>query len=184
MRNSVKRRLRFSIGVHLCAVALVALAVAGCGGDAESSATTATAPPGTAPAVVVTVWFADGQGALRTERRELPPGTDPLRGALDELAAGPDDPALIPALPRGTRVLSATADGPLATVDLSEEFVTGYPPGGAAAELAVVGPLVRTAATASGAALVRVLVEGRPPVPAGSQLDFAQPLAPGDLPPP
>ncbi len=175
-------------------LALVASAAAGCGGDADDAATTATGSAdatstatATAPATVtvtVTLWFADADGRLRTERREVPAGGDRLRAALEALAAGPADAALLPALPAGTRVLGASSDGAVATVDLSAAFTSGYPPGGAAAELAIVGPLVRTAAAASGAPRVLVRVEGGTPVPAGSQFDFSVPLSPGDLPAP
>jgi spore germination protein GerM len=173
-------------------LALVAAAAAGCGGDADDAGTTATGPAdatstatATAPATVtVTLWFADADGRLRTERRAVPAGDDRLRAALDALAAGPTDPALLPALPAGTRVLGASSDGAVATVDLSAAFTSGYPPGGAAAELAIVGPLVRTAAAASGAPRVLVRVEGRTPVPTGSQFDFSVPFSPGDLPAP
>lgn len=114
----------------------------------------------------------------------MPEGAEALDAALTALADGPRDPALLPALPPGTRVLGAAVADDVAGVDLSGEFESGYPPGGAAAELAVVGPLVRTAAGASGASRVRVLVEGRVPAPAGSQFDFSEPLSPGDLPAP
>lgn len=153
------------------------LAAVGCGSDGDSQA-----DPGTAPAVVVTLWFSDDEGVLRSERRTVPGGAEPLESALAALADGPSDPTLLPALPEGTRVLgTGVADG-VAAVDLSAEFEAGYPPGGAAAELAVLGPLVRTAAGASGAPRVRVLVEGRVPAPPGTQFDLSQPLAPGDLP--
>lgn len=169
-------------------LALTAAGGVACRGDAGEATTAgtglATAPATAAAATTVTLWFTDGDGRLRMERRAVPGGGDQLRAAMDALAAGPDDPALLPALPAGTRVLGASSDGAVATVDLSAGFEEGYPPGGAAAELAVVGPLVRTAAAASGAPRVRVRVEGRIPMPAGSQLDFSAPLAPGDLPGP
>ena len=173
-------------------LALAAAATAGCGGDADDAGTRATGPatapppaPAPAPATVtVTLWFAAGDGRLRTERRAVPAGGDRLRAALEALATGPADPALLPALPAGTRVLGASSDGAVATVDLSAAFTSGYPPGGAAAELAIVGPLVRTAAAASGAPRVLVRVEGRTPVPTGSQFDFSVPFSPGDLPAP
>jgi hypothetical protein len=41
---------------------------------------------------------------------------------------------------------------------------------------------VRTAAEASGAPRVRILVEGRAPAPVGAQIDLAEPLSPGDVP--
>jgi len=128
------------------------------------------------------VYFADVTGRLVPERRERAAGADPLAAALAALAEGPVDPSLVPALPAGTRVLGAgVADG-VAQVDLSVEFERGYPPGGSAAELAVVAPLVCTAAQAAGTARVRILVEGRAPAPVGAQIDLAEPLAPGDVP--
>ncbi len=179
----IRRRTARAAAAALAALAL-ALGAVGCG-DAREGALQTTGPASTSPAPApAEVWFSDGDGVLRVERRPLAPGTDRLVGALAALAAGPLGPSLLPALPAGTRVLSATADGAVATVDLSAEFETGYPPGGAAAELAVVAPLVRTAADASGAPRVRVLVEGRTPVPTGSQLDFSQPFSPDDVPAP
>jgi len=91
---------------------------------------------------------------------------------------------LLPGLPAGTRVLSARREGDVAVVDLSEEFAAGYPSGGSTAEIATVGPVVRTAAAASGARAVRILVEGAAPVTPGAQLDLSRPVAPGDLPTP
>jgi spore germination protein GerM len=161
-----------------------ALAVGGCGsGDGSPTGAAGTAPTvaATAPARTVTVWFSDDSGRLRAERRRLPAGADPLRAALAALGAGPTDPALLPALPAGTRVLSTSVSGGVARVDLSREFEEGYPQG-SAAELAVIGPIVRTAVAASGASSVLLLVEGRPPAPLGAQLDLSQPLGVGDLP--
>ncbi len=163
------------------AVLIVALlvVVAGCGGDDAGEVAT------TAPAAgEVTVWFSDDQGVLRAETRPLPAGVAPVDAALAGLEEGPEDSSLLPALPPGARVLDADVVDGVATVDLSAEFETAYPPGGAAAELAVVGPIVRTASGASGAPRVRLLVEGRVPAPTGTQFDFSEPLAPGDLPAP
>jgi germination protein M len=130
---------------------------------------------------VVAVYFSDDAGALVAEPRDAPPGTTPLEAAIDALAEGPSDPALLPALPPGTRVLGTSVDGGVATVDLSREFESGYPGGGSAAELAVLGPLVRTATEASGAARARILVEGRPAAPPDAQLDLSVPLSPADV---
>lgn len=188
MRHRAMRTVgRGSVALASCLAALVL--AAGCGSDDGGSAqsppatatTPATAPPAT---VVVTVWFADQEARLRPERRAVPAGADPLRAAMDALAAGPDDPALLAALPEGTQVLGTAVGGGVATVDLSAEFESGYPPGGAAAETAVIGPIVRTASEASGAPRVRIRVEGRAPAPPGTQFDLSQPLAVGDLPAP
>jgi spore germination protein GerM len=162
------------------AALLVALVTSlnACGGDGDTTTTTATAPP--PPAATVTVYFSDDAGELVAEERPAPPGPA-LDAAMEALAQGPADPSLVPALPPGTRLLGAGVADDVATVDLSPEFESGYPSGGSAAELAVLGPLVRTAAEAAGAGRVRILVEGRAPAPPDSQFDLSQPLAPADV---
>ena len=99
------------------------------------------------------------------------------------LAQGPTGAGLIPALPPGTEVRATRAEGDVAVVDFSAELESGYPPGGSAAELAVVAPIVRTATEAAGTARARILVEGRAPAPAGAQLDLSAPLSPAELAP-
>lgn len=150
-----------------------------------ATGTTPTAPAttdgatATAPSGELTVYFADAEGHLVAETRE---GPADLLGAMGALAAGPIDTDLIPALPAGTTVLGAELDGTLARVDLSAEFESGYPSGGAAAELATVGPIVHTAAEVAGVESVEITVEGRVPEPTGTQLDFSTPLTPEDVP--
>ena len=155
---------------------LAAAALAACGDDSPEPATPAS------PAGVVPVYFVDAAGRLVPERRERAAGTEPLEAAVAALAEGPVDPSLVPALPAGTRLLGSRVVDGVAEVDLCAELETGYPPGGSAAELAVVAPLVRTAAEAAGAQRVRILVEGRAPAPVGAQIDLGEPLAPGDVP--
>jgi len=165
------------VSALLAALAAAAL-LAACGDGSESPSTTAAS---TLPAGTVTVWFPDDLGDLVRETRLRPAGADPLATALSELAAGPRGAGLLPGLPAGTRVLSARREGDVAVVDLSDSFATGYPAGGSTAEIATVGPVVLTAAGASGARAVRLLVEGEPPRIASAQLDLSEPLAPQDL---
>lgn len=191
MRGEALRRVgrRWIVGASLLAATALA---AGCGGDDAGSATAsttastiaATTAASTPQAASVLVWFADQDAGLTPVRIAVAAGADPLATALDALAEGPDDPALLPALPEGTRILGATSDGAVATVDMSTEFESGYPSGGAAAEIAVIGPIVRTASGASGAPRVLLLVDGRAPAPVGTQFDLSRPLAVGDLPQP
>ena len=169
----------------LCGVVAVAL-VAGCGGGADGGSATTAAPSTAAtagPGPEVTVYFSDDSGALVPERRAGPAGTAPLDAAMQALAQGPTAAGLIPALPRGTTVRSTRVQGGVAVVDFSSELESGYPPGGSAAELAVVAPIVRTATEAAGTARARLLVEGRAPAPAGAQLDLSAPLSPAELAP-
>lgn len=179
-------------------IALLAAGAAACGGQDDGAGTggagVVTAPPATAPATTspespgpgetrsVSVYFSDEGGRLVRELRPRDPGATALEAAMEQLALGPRDPALLPALPPGTRVLGTSVDGKVATVDLSEEFESAYPAGGAAAELAIVGAVARTAASVPGVEAVRLTVEGRVPAPAGSQVDFAEPLTVRDFP--
>jgi spore germination protein GerM len=184
MRASTLRRILAVTALG----AVVALAPA-CSDDDEPPASTGTTATATATTPTdgatatapgeVTVYFSDAEGRLAAETREATPD---LLGAMEALAAGPEDSDLIPALPAGTQVLSAEVDGTVARVDLSAEFETGYPPGGAAAELATVGPIVHTAAEIPGVESVAITVEGRVPMPSGTQLDFSTPLTPEDVP--
>jgi len=167
----------------LCAVVATAL-VAGCGGgDGDSATTTAAATAGPGPGPEVTVYFSDDTGALVPERRSGPAGAAPLDAAMRALAQGPAGAGLIPALPSGTEVRATRVEGDVAVLDFSAELESGYPPGGSAAELAVVAPIVRTATEAAGTARARILVEGRAPAPAGAQLDLSAPLSPAELAP-
>lgn len=166
-------------GAALATLLALLAPLAACGGDGATATAGSTGPP--ASVATVAVYFVDDAGALVAEARPVPPGVPPLEAAVRALAEGPTDPALVPALPPGTRLLGAAVEAGVATVDLSRELESGYPSGGSAAELAVLGPLVRTAAEAAGTERVRVLVEGRTPAPPDSQLDLAEPLSPADV---
>lgn len=199
--------LRTAFGTILC-VALIAIAGA-CGDDgpadtgtaattqaaptAEAPRTSAAtdAPPTTAPATdetpppaaettAVGVYFGSLQGEIVRQERMVD-AREPLRGALQELVAGPGDPAFVAPLPAGTRLLGVSLEGGRALVDLSGEFESGYPSGGSAAELGVVAPIVRTALEVEGVETVLITVEGRVPEPVGAQFDFTEPLGPRDV---
>lgn len=153
--------------------------VAACGdeGPAGGGGGT-TVPPAT---TTVSVWFADVSGGLVAEERQVPADRPAGVAALEALAAGPDGPGLIAALPPGTRILGVDVADGVVRVDLSDEFESGYPAGGAAAEQAVLGPLVRTATAAAGVPAALVTVRGRVPEPVGTQFDLSLPLTPEDI---
>lgn len=181
----------------LLAVAAAVAVTAACGGDDEASPTTgasaatgataaATTPATTAgtttapaPEMVVGVYFSDASGALVREERAVPEG-DPVTAALGELAAGPTGPGLIPALPPGTSILGVADQGDVVSVDFSAEFEENYPPGGAAAEFAILAAVVQTVSEAAGGDRVAITVEGRVPAPTGSQFDWSEPFSPDD----
>lgn len=163
----------------LLALALVALAAA-CGDDEEE-----LRPGAVHDTAVVGVWYANVDGDLERQERVVD-ADEPVRAALEALiegppGGGPDEGELLPAVPEGTRLLDTEVRGDVVHVDLSAEFERNYPSGGAAAELAIVGPLVLTATDAAAADAARITVEGRTPAPAGSQFDFSAPLTPEDV---
>jgi spore germination protein GerM len=183
----------------LIVLLMVALAVlAGCGGGSggeEPGAGTTTAVasvPATQPPTTsgttsdqaresVTVYFADSDAAaLQQETRSV--ATANLRSALVELAKGPTEAGHQPALPAGTTIVGTLVQNGEALVNLSSEFQTGYPPGGAAAEFAVLAPLVYTATAFPGVQRVRITVDGRTPAPTGSQYDWGGSFSRADFP--
>ena len=176
-----------------------AIAFAGCGGsDTEPQASTsnpatqATSAPTTtrlttsttAPARTVTLYFADAdaQELLEESRPTSATGSD-LRAALVELANGPAPGSDHQrALPEGTAIVGTDVRDGEALVNLSDEFVQGYPSGGAAAEFAVMAPLVYTSTAVDGVERVRITVDGQTPAPAGSQFDWAGTFSRSDFP--
>lgn len=179
--------------VVVAAIAVVAGGCAGTDGSASdparstaSVATTVPAPQPTTnpegPTRQVTVYFADADATrLIAESRRVPRSTAALRGALVELARGPQG-AGIPALPAGTVIVGTDIRGGVAYVNLSGAFTAGYPAGGAAAEFAVLAPLVYTATAVPGVQQVRLTVDGLTPSPSGSQYDWSRAFARTDFP--
>jgi spore germination protein GerM len=152
------------------AAALVALApaLAGCGDDA-------------APATSASLYFVDPEGLLAEEKR-LVSGDDVLPAALDELAAGPEDPDLRPALPEGARAVSAEVAGSIALVDMNAAFADGFPGGGAQAQTEALAPLVYTATGIDGVTSLSITVEGDTPQITGLAFDLTEPISRADLP--
>jgi spore germination protein GerM len=171
------------------AVFALGAGLAGCGGAASPAPSEPTAPvasaPSTAALQTVTVYFPGAQDArlvLVGERRSVPTGGALLRLALDELAAGPRAAGLLPALPAGAAVTSATISAGTARIDLDAAFERGYPSGGATAEIAALAPLVFTATGVPGVQRALITVEGRAPDLPGSQFDLSRPLTRADFP--
>jgi len=185
----------------LIALVVATLAVlAGCGGsdatdaggssapppatDSTQATTTATPTTRTDEATeTVTVYFADSDAMeILPEKRSVPAGGSGLRAALVELAKGTSEAGRRNALPAGTTIVGTLVNGDEALVNLSAEFTTGYPPGGAAAEFAVLAPLVYTATAVTGIERVRITVDGRTPAPTGSQFDWTGSFSRADFP--
>ncbi|WP_155855389.1 Gmad2 immunoglobulin-like domain-containing protein [Actinotalea ferrariae] len=126
-------------------VAVAALALAGCGGDAEPTVApsvttepsttttpepepepTETTEPAETPTQAVTAYYlVDTRAGVRLARetREAQ-GSDPLVAAVEAMISGADDPDYSTAWDPGTQVLGVTAEAGTITVDLSEEART------------------------------------------------------------
>ena len=183
-RHNISSRALLPAIVAMLLAAVLALGACAdsttAGGGTTTAAATTTGP--TTGTARVTVFFpaSGGEALVRTP---VAASADDLGAAMDALAAGPPGAGLDPGLPAGTRVLAASADGGVATVDLSREFSAGYPSGGSAAEFRALGPLVYTATAVPGVTRVRITVEGATP-DVMTQFDLSQPLARRDLPSP
>lgn len=189
-------------------IALLALAigvVGGCGGSdgpaasstvppttpddtTQSTSTPTDAPPVTtstsdlpATGASVSVFFADESAQGLVEETRTVEQAD-LRSALLALAEGPSAGGAVAALPAGTEVVGTLIRDGEATVNLNQAFQDGYPSGGAAAEFAVLAPLVYTVTSLDGVERVRITVEGRTPAPTGSQYDWTQAFTRADFP--
>ncbi len=188
----------------LLVIGVAASTLAGCGrAGNEPQAPTPTAPTQTesprasatpkttskatstaSPTRTATLYFADAdaQELVEESRPTTATGSD-LRAALVELAKGPPSGSgRQPALPQGTAIVGTDVQDGQALVNLSGEFGTGYPSGGAAAEFAVLAPLVYTATAVDGVERVRITVDGQTPAPVGSQYDWTSTFSRADFP--
>jgi spore germination protein GerM len=202
--TSLQMRRYLARPTALVLVGCAALSLAACGGSGDAESTSASVAQATTQATVntptvgtsvpttsapaptrkVTLFFADAdaQRLIEESRGTAATGSD-LRAALVELANGPaPGSAGQRALPEGTTVVGTNVQGGEALVNLSSAFVTGYPSGGAAAEFAVLAPLVYTATAINGIERVRITVDGQTPAPAGSQFDWSGTLSRADFP--
>ena len=128
------------------------------------------------------VYFIDDAGALVAEARPAPAGVAAAGGRDAALAERPGRrPRWSPPCPRARACSAPAVEGGVATVDLSRELESGYPSGGSAAELAVLGPLVKTAAEAAGDGAGEDPRRGARGGAAGLQLDLSEPLSPADV---
>ena len=156
---------------------------------ATTSDMTSTPAPGTTTAAapeppsteVVTIYLADDKGDLVPVQLDTQGGV-PLVSAIEALADPPASAGQPAALPFDTTVRSVRAEGGVATIDLSRQFVDFYPSGGSAAEAALLGPIVFTATEFDNVDGVLIVVEGATPEPIGSAYDFSAPLTRQDIP--
>jgi spore germination protein GerM len=127
---------------------------------------------------IATVYFArvvEGKLRLVPVRRELPPGLGVARESLRELTAGEVPAGCERPLPSGTRLLGVTVTDGLATVDFSQQLLSGFQ-GGSDNEGVVVYAIVNTLTSLPTVERVQILVEGKTVSTIGGHLDTSGPL--------
>jgi spore germination protein GerM len=180
-RALARRTTRLAAAVVLVLACLAVLAACDDDDGARSVSSEATTTT-TTTTQTVTAWFAGDDGRLVAEQRTVDDAPDPLTAAMRAVAAGPETPGLLPALPAGTTVRSAEQAGSVALVDLSREFADDFPGVGSADQIATLSPLVWTATEVAGVDEVLLTVDGAVPEIPGLQFDLSAPLTREDLP--
>lgn len=160
--------MRRPLLVLLACVALAAPVLGGCARVPPDtrpvpSPTVAQTDPPAVPTQPELVYFprtSNNGVRLGREVHEVPQ-SDPLKGVLEAMIAGPVDPDYLSGWPVGTRVLSATTQGTVTTVDLSAEArTTTLAP---EATLAHADQLIWTVTELVGAdTAVRLTIDGQP----------------------
>jgi spore germination protein GerM len=128
--------------------------------------------------VTATLFFTrvvDGKQRLVAVRRELPPGLGVARASLAELIEGKVPAGCERPLPLGTKLLGVTVADGLATVDFSQQLVSGFR-GGSDNEGVVVFSIVNTLTSLPTVDRVQILVEGKPVSTIGGHLDTSAPF--------
>ena len=128
----------------------------------------------------IVAYFLDREGALVGESRAV--DGDPLSGALEQLATGPESADLLPALESGAAINSAEIAGSIALIDLNAAFAAQIPGGGSVAQIESFAPIVYTATSIEGVNSVSLTVDGGVPDVPGLALDLTEPLGRADLP--
>lgn len=127
------------------------------------------------PHEAVTLYFGapDAQG-VAPEVRWLPASRTSLANRLEALISGPEDPDLIAAIPRQTRILSVRREGDLVVVDFGPEIVAHHP-GGSAGELITVYAVTNTLTEVAGVERVAWRIDGRPIETLVGHVDLTRP---------
>lgn len=127
----------------------------------------------------VVLYFADDNGRLVAEQREIPRVIGIARETVRELISGPENRALAPTIPAGTELLDIDISDGLCTVDFSKDLVTGHS-GGSAAEYLTVYSIVNTLTQFSTVEQVQIRVDGRVVETIAGHMDVSAPLARDD----
>ncbi|SFR12805.1 GerMN domain-containing protein [Desulfoscipio geothermicus] len=124
----------------------------------------------------VVLYFADDNGNLVAERREIPKVVGIARRTMQELCRGPQNSAISPTLPAGTELLDINIRDGLCTVNFSKQLITAHS-GGSAMENQTVYSIVNTLTQFRTVERVQIQVDGRIVDSIAGHIDVSVPLA-------
>jgi spore germination protein GerM len=111
--------------------------------------------------VPIILYFANEDGYLVAQRREVPKVDGLARLTIQELAKGPDaNSGLLPTLPPGTHLKDINIKEELCTVDFSIELKQNHP-GGSNGELLAIYSIVNTLTQYASVKEVQILIDGQ-----------------------
>jgi len=108
----------------------------------------------------VVIYFANQDGQLVAEQRDIPRVVGIARETIRELILGPKNEMLNPTIPAGTKLLDIDVSDGLCTVDFSKELITGHS-GGSGSEYLTVYSIVNTLTQFGTIEEVQLRVEGK-----------------------
>jgi len=108
----------------------------------------------------VVLYFANEEGQLVAEQREIPKVVGIARETIRELILGPENGMLDPTIPAGTTLLDIDVNEGLCTVDFSKELIIGHS-GGSGSEYLTVYSIVNTLTQFGTIQEVQLRVEGK-----------------------
>lgn len=132
--------------------------------QAENTEKPKTIDKGDEEKTTVLLYFSKKQtGQLTAEKREVLRTKilkKPEETILNELLKGPAISDLMPAIPKGTKLISVKKEGSLVTVNFSIEFVDNHP-GGSAGETITIYSIVNSLTELKDVEKVKFLIEGK-----------------------
>ncbi|WP_051688030.1 GerMN domain-containing protein [Desulfofalx alkaliphila] len=126
--------------------------------------------------VNVVLFFANDQGYLVPQNRDVPKVDGLARVTMQELAKGPEaNSGLLPTLPPGTQLRDINIRDGLCTVDFTGELKENHP-GGSSSEMLTVYSIVNTLTQFASVDRVEILVNGQRIESLGGHLNLMETL--------
>ncbi len=128
----------------------------------------------------VVLYFADEQGNLVAQKRDIPKVDGIARMTVNELIKGPDAASsLLPTIPPETKLKDISISDGLCTVDFNRALKENHP-GGSSSELVTVYSIVNTLTQFSTVEKVQILLDGQVVETLAGHVELTQPLERND----